>query len=127
MKKATIIFWISTLIIVIFEGVIPLFTYQTELAKDGIAHLGYPAYFGGLITLFKVLGAIGLILPQVRGRLKEWVYAGFAFDFVFASLSYLIVDGFGITALFPLIFVVILTLSYRNYHKIQRLKTASQM
>jgi hypothetical protein len=35
------------------EGLIPAFTSQTELAKEGIRHLGYPEYFGNaLVSLF---------------------------------------------------------------------------
>jgi len=36
MKKAKIIFWITTTIIFLFEGVMPALTSQTELAKEGI-------------------------------------------------------------------------------------------
>ena len=46
MKKNKIIFWIATAIIALFEGVMPALTSQTELAKEGIRHLGYPEYFG---------------------------------------------------------------------------------
>ena len=41
-KKYTILFWVTTGIIFIMEGVIPALTSQTELAKEGIHHLGYP-------------------------------------------------------------------------------------
>ena len=79
MKKYKIIFWIATSIIFLMEGVIPAFTSQTELAKEGIRHLGYPEYFGNALVVFKVLGALTLIIPQVPKRLKEWAYAGFFF------------------------------------------------
>lgn len=122
MKKQKSIFWVTTLIIVLFEGVMPAFTFNTELAKAGIAHLGYPAYFGYLLTLFKVLGAIGLLLPQIKGRAKEWVYAGFTFDFAFAFLSYLIVDGFVAGLIMPVAFIIVLILSYRSYHRLQKVQ-----
>ena len=44
MKKDTIIFWTATTIIALMEGVMPALTSQTELAKEGIRHLGYPLY-----------------------------------------------------------------------------------
>lgn len=118
MKKNKIIYWIPTILIFLFEGVMPAFTSQTEAAKEGIRHLGYPPYFGNLLVVFKVCGSILLVVPQVSKRIKEWVYAGFAFDFIFASLSYIFVDGFGFFALFPLIFLVLLIISYVYYHKI---------
>ncbi len=119
MKKTKIIYWVSTLAIFIFEGVLVAFTSQTELAKEGIRSLGYPGYFGTLLAIFKVVGAIGLILPAVKGNAKEWVYAGFGFDFVFALLSLLIVGGDSVGLLMPAVFIVLLILSYRSYHKLR--------
>lgn len=120
MKKDKIIFWTATILIFLFEGVMPAFTSQTELAKEGIRHLGYPQYFGNALVVFKVLGSIGLVLPQIKGRVKEWIYAGFAFDFVFASISHAAVDGIGGQAIFPLIVLGILMISYVYYHKINK-------
>ena len=85
MKKQKILFWITTGIIFIMEGLIPAFTSQTELAKEGIRHLGYPEYFGNALIVFKVLGALSLIIPQIPKRVKEWAYAGFAFDFILSQ------------------------------------------
>lgn len=119
MKSTKIIFWTTTIIIFLFEGVMPAFTSQTELAKEGLRHLGYPLYFGNALTIFKVLGVIALIVPKVPGRIKEWAYAGFAFDFIFASISHGAVDGIGFGVFFPLIFLAILMASYFSYHKLQ--------
>ena len=120
MKKNKIIFWTATAIIFIFEGVMPAFTSQTELAREGIKHLGYPLYFGNALVVFKVLGALVLIIPKVPPRIKEWAYAGFAFDFIFACISHWAIDGFGFEAIFPLIILAILIVSYCYYHKIHR-------
>ncbi|MCD0467066.1 DoxX family protein [Flavobacterium sp. ENC] len=122
MKKAKIIFWITTIIIFLFEGVMPALTSQSELAKEGIRHLGYPEYFGNALVVFKVLGVLALVIPQVPNRIKEWAYAGFTFDFLFASISHFAVDGFGFQSFFPLIILVILLISYFYYHKIERHK-----
>jgi hypothetical protein len=100
------------------EGVIPAFTSQTELAKEGIKHLGYPDYFGTALVVFKVLGALSLILPEIPKKIKEWAYAGFVFDFIFASISHFAVDGMDFQSFFPLIFLGLLILSYRSYHKL---------
>lgn len=98
----------------------PALTSQTELAKQGISHLGYPAYFGAALVVFKVLGAIILVIPAIKGRLKELVYAGFIFDFLFASISHFAVDGFGFEGIFPLIILAILIVSYVYYHKLNK-------
>ena len=122
MKKAKIIFWIATIIIFLFEGVIPAFTSQTEMAKEGLRHLGYPGYFGNALVVFKILGVLALVIPQVPKNVKEWAYAGFGFDFIFAAISHYAVDGLDIQSFFPLLFLVILAISYIYYHKIERYK-----
>ena len=125
MKKKNIIYWATTTLIFLFEGVLPALTSQTEMAKEGISHLGYPAYFGVMLTVFKVLGALTLIIPQIPKRIKEWAYAGFAFDFIAASVSHWAVDGFGGQAIFPLVVLAILALSYIYYYK--KIETSLQM
>ena len=118
MKKEKIIFWITTICIFLFEGVMPALTSQTELAKEGIRHLGYPQYFGNALVVFKVLGALALIIPQIPKRVKEWAYAGFAFDFIFATISLAEVDGINALTFFPIIVLGVLVVSYTYYHKL---------
>jgi hypothetical protein len=118
MKTTKITFWTTTIILFLFEGVMPALTSQTELAKEGILHLGYPEYFGVFLTVFKVLGSFALIIPRVSPRIKEWAYAGFAFDFIAACVSHWVVDGFGGQTIFPLIVLVILGMSYVTYHRL---------
>jgi hypothetical protein len=120
MKQTKIIFWTSTIIIFLFESVMPALTFNTELAKSGISHLGYPAYFGSLLVIFKVLGGLALVVPPVPARIKEWAYAGFAFDFIFASVSHACVDGVDFQTFFPLIIFAILIVSYISWHQLQR-------
>ncbi|KAB7531660.1 DoxX family protein [Flagellimonas olearia] len=119
-KTNKIIFWTTTVIIFIMEGVMPALTSQTEIAKEGIRHLGYPEYFGNALVVFKILGALTLIIPQVPKRIKEWAYAGFAFDFIFASISHFAIDGMDFQSFFPLIFLGILIASYISFHKLNK-------
>jgi hypothetical protein len=123
MKKDKIIFWTATIIIALFEGVMPALTSQTELAKEGIRHLGYPPYFGNALIVFKVLGVLVLIIPQVPKRMKEWAYAGFAFDFIFATISHGAVDGISGQTFMPLVIFAILAVSYLYYHKLNSVKS----
>jgi len=122
MKKEKSIFWAATIIIFLFEGVMPAMTSQTELAKEGLKHLGYPPYFGNAIVVFKVLGVLALVIPQVPKRVKEWAYAGFAFDFIFATISHGSVDGLNAQTFFPLAIFGILIVSYLYYHKLNSSK-----
>jgi uncharacterized membrane protein len=96
----------------------PALTSQSEMAKEGITHLGYPLYFGNALVIFKVLGVLALIIPQMPKRIKEWAYAGFAFDFIFAAISHGAVDGVNGQTFIPFIALAILGVSYFNYHKL---------
>lgn len=119
MKKENLIFWSTTILIALFEGVMPALTSHTEMAKEGLRHLGYPSYFGTTIVVFKVLGVLTLVIPQISHRLKEWAYAGFVFDFLFASISHAAVDGVNGQTFFPIIALAILLVSYFYYHKLK--------
>jgi len=118
MKTNKIIYWVSTTIIFLFDGVLPALTSHLPLAVESIKHLGYPDYFRVELTIFKVLGAVLLILPKVPARLKEWAYVGFGINFISACVAHAIVDGFGFDTIFPLIILAILVGSYVSYHKL---------
>ncbi|WP_247237206.1 DoxX family protein [Telluribacter sp. SYSU D00476] len=118
-KALKITYWASTGFIFLFEGVMPALTTHTEVAVEGIRHLGYPDYFRVMLSVFKVAGALALILPLVPARIKEWAYAGFVFTMLSASVSHWVVDGIGEYSLFPLFVLAILTISYLTYHKLQ--------
>jgi len=48
--------------------------------------MGYPPYFISTLGFAKIIGVIALWLPFFK-RLKEWVFAGFTFDVIFAFIS----------------------------------------
>lgn len=125
MKRTKVIFWVATTIFFLFEGVMPALTSHTQLAVDGIRHLGYPDYFRVLLTVFKVTGALALILPMVPARIKEWAYAGFTFNLISATVSHVVVDGANPQSFFPLIILGILAVSYIQYHKLHITPQAS--
>ncbi len=125
-KTNRLIYWSATAIIFLFEGVVPALTFNTQLAVEGVHHLGYPDYFRIMLTVFKVLGALALILPFVKGRIKEWAYAGFAFTMLSAFVSHWAVDGFNGQTVFPLVFFAILVVSYSSYQKLRRVKTIAE-
>lgn len=122
MKKYKIIFWVTTGVIFLMEGVLVAFTSQSEMAVKGITSLGYPVYFGTMLAVFKVLGSLALIIPKVPDRIKEWAYAGFMIDFLGAFISIMVVTKSPTMALLPAIFVGILIASYVSYHKMMGTK-----
>lgn len=116
MKKNKIIYWTSTGFIFLFEGLMPAIFGNTDMARQGVAHLGYPDYFRVMLNIFKIAGALVLIVPAFSMRIKEWAYAGFTFNFISAAVSHAAVDGFGTETLFPLLILLIHLVSYYYYH-----------
>lgn len=123
-KTTKIIYWTTTIIIFLFEGVMPALTGNSDMAKKGISDLGYPDYFRVALNVFKVAGTLLLILPFIGKRLKEWAYAGFTFDFIFACISHYAVKGLAPLMFFPLIVLAILMVSYVTYHKLLKERIA---
>ncbi len=48
--------------------------------------MGYSPYFITTLGIAKICDAIALLIPRL-GRLKEWAFAGFTFDVIFAFIS----------------------------------------
>jgi len=114
MKKRKIIFWVATILIILWEGVMPLSTllFAPEQATVGTRPLGYPDYFAYALIICKGLGVFAISYPGIPAKLKEWAYAGLTFNLIFAFISHACVDkniGF---MLLPLVVLVILAISY---------------
>ncbi len=120
MKSTKILYWVCTVFVFLFEGLMPALTGQTEFAKAGIRHLGYPDYFGLMLVVWKVVGALVLIVPQVPPRFKEWAYVGFGITMISAFISHFTIDGMSGMTLFPASVFAILVTSYVCYHRMQR-------
>jgi uncharacterized membrane protein YphA (DoxX/SURF4 family) len=67
-----------------------------------VEHLGYPAYFLVILGVWKVLGAVALLVPRFP-RLKEWAYAGAVFNYTGAVASHLTVGDGAVALIYPII------------------------
>jgi hypothetical protein len=121
MKKNRIIFWVSTTIIFLWEGLMPLSTllFAPQYTTAGTKPLGYPDYFAYALIIFKVLGATAIMFPKLPGKLKEWAYAGLAFSLMFAVISHAAIDKNVGFILMPIVVGAILAVSYIYAQKIQ--------
>jgi hypothetical protein len=111
MKTKKTVYWITTLwvaCIMTISGLLAV-THAPQMMQ-GLAHLGYPAYFANLLGVAKLLGVCVLLVPRWV-RLKEWAYAGFGITILSASYSHLL-SGDGLLALEPLITLAALAASY---------------
>lgn len=115
-KKDKVIFWVSTVLFVLFEAGGALF-FNTPGARDAIAHFGFPQYFGVELALGKIIGGIILILPMIPRFLKEWAYVGFGISLISAFIAIYVVDGPVMTWM-PILVLAVAAVSYKYYRKI---------
>jgi uncharacterized membrane protein YphA (DoxX/SURF4 family) len=83
-------------------------------APDVVAvmtHLGYPAYFATILGSWKLVGALAVLVPGFP-RLKEWAYAGMAFDLTGAAASHAVVGDGVVKVAIPLALVALVTASW---------------
>lgn len=114
MKKDKIIFWTATIMIALWEGLMPLVTWvlAPEYMTIGTKALGYPDYFAYSLAAAKILGVIAIVYTKTPTVIKEWAYAGLSFTLIFAFLSHFMVDKNLGYMIMPLGILVILSLSY---------------
>ncbi len=120
MKKNKIIYWSTTIIIAIWEAVMPIscWIFAPEYMTVGTKALFYPDYFGYSLVIAKVLGVIAIVYTKTPILVKEWAYAGLSFTLIWAFISHWCVDkNIGFMTM-PLAFLGILTISYLYKDKI---------
>jgi uncharacterized membrane protein YphA (DoxX/SURF4 family) len=111
-RARTIAFWVTT----IFGPASFVIGGYLHLTRDPqvmatLAHLGYPAYFATIMGVWKLLGAIAIVVPGIP-RLKEWAYAGFFFDLTGAAATRAFVGDSAADILAPLVFLALVAASW---------------
>lgn len=61
--------------------------YFSGTHKVEFAHLGFPNYFRIELTTAKIIGALALLIPQVPGRIREWIYVAFGIVLISAAIA----------------------------------------
>ena len=88
MNRRMLVYWLTTGLfcaVLGFSG----FAHFSHLEPmvEAMTHLGYPLYFMTILGSAKLLGVVTLLAPG-RPLLKEWAYAGFAFNLLGATASH---------------------------------------
>ena len=122
MKKKTraIIYWIVTILFSAFM----LYSGISELVGSAqgdalFAALGYPLYLNYILGVAKVLGVFALLQPKFK-TIKEWAYAGFTINLIGASASFIFIGAGFVAAIFPIIFLAIMFISYYFWKTMDR-------
>jgi hypothetical protein len=122
MKATRISYWILTAIV----GLMMLYSAYAYLyvpqVAEGFVHLGFPSFFRVELAVWKIIGALLLLLP-VPSMVKEWAYAGFAITFISAFVAHTASGDPVSRRMLPVIFLLILIGSYVTWHR-SRAKTA---
>lgn len=93
-SKALLVgYWAATALFCLQMGFTAYAQLKLPQVAEAFAHLGFPDYFRVQLSWAKLAG-VALLLAPAPARLKEWVYAGFAFDLASAVIAHLAVgDG----------------------------------
>ncbi|TRW99918.1 DoxX family protein [Flavobacterium gawalongense] len=86
-KKGAYLYWSLLILLAIFFAI----SGFMEITKNPSTYpktlrMGYPPYFILTLGITKIAGVIALLIPNLK-RLKEWAFAGFTFDVIFAFIS----------------------------------------
>ena len=97
-KTKSIVYWTMTILVAFFMsgGLSQIWQYYAN-PHGVVPELGYPMYFFAILGIWKVLGAIAILVPRYP-RLKEWAYAGIFFDLTGAAASCAAVGQYGVYA-----------------------------
>jgi hypothetical protein len=122
-KTIKITYWVLTILFALamlgdsYGGIT-----QQQAGKDVLQHLGYPMYALIIFGVAKLLGAIAILQTRFN-TIKEWAYAGFAFNFIGAVASRAFAgDGLGLL-IPPLVMLVIMFVTYYFWKKYEQLNT----
>ena len=125
-RRDKIVYWISTGIVcavMVFSIINFIFNDHFPFpngSEGAFAHLGLPRYFKIELTVAKILGVLALSIPNLPRKIKEFAYFGFAITLVSASIAHFSRGDARLSVLFvidPLIFLVILIVSYSYFQK----------
>lgn len=118
MKRIKIVYWASTGVFsLLILAIVSTYLFSGQL-KASFSHFGFSDYFGTELAVAKFVGVIGLLLPAVKGRVKELLYAGFAITLCSGFIAhYAVGDAIG-SLILPLIMLAILIVSYITYRRL---------
>ncbi|MBL7756865.1 MAG: DoxX family protein [Chitinophagaceae bacterium] len=122
MKKQKLIYRISTglftlgIAMTIVSSLFP----SPEAISFFTAILDLPAHLLIFTAIAKLLGLLAILMPMVHPRLREWAYAGFVFNLIGAIYVILAAGSSPVDTLFPVLLLILLTISYVYHHKLNK-------
>jgi len=88
-RNQVVVYWITTAVLALELTLGGLWdVLRVPQVQEVTDRLGYPGYFLVILGVWKLLGAIAVIVPRFP-RLKEWAYAGVVFNLTGALASHI--------------------------------------
>ena len=119
MKKIKITYWVFTILMaaaMIFSSVGMVIVQPDSVAL--FKQIGFPAYMLPFIGWAKILGVAAILIPG-NWRIKEWAYAGLAFDVLGAIYAFISI-GSPVSNWAPMfVFVLLIAASYYFHLRLQ--------
>src|SRR5689334_17385032 len=125
LRKEKIIYRIGILLLSIWFGA----SGYLEITKNPLVWnhtilMGYPPYFITSLGIAKTAGVVVLLIPNKLGWLKEWVFAAFFFDVIFAFISGYSFPGI-IDIIKPSVAFILILITYIMFRRINPALTLS--
>jgi len=111
-KRNKIIYWVSTLWLALgmtSTGIVQFIKMKEEV--DLFNRLGYPIYFLTILSIWKILGVVAVLIPRFP-LLKEWAYAGFFFAMSGAVFSHIASGSAALDYFGPVLLIVLTVTSW---------------
>lgn len=117
-RKEKIIYRIGIILLSIWFGASGFMEItRNPIVWDHTILMGYPAYFITTLGIAKIAGVVVLLIPNKMGWLKEWVFAAFFFDVIFAFISGYSFDGL-INIVKPGVAFILILITYIMFRRI---------
>jgi hypothetical protein len=111
-RAKIVAYWVTTLLgpaSFVIGGI--LFLSRAAQPMEQLTLLGYPPYLLYILGVWKILGAITVVVPGVP-LLKEWAYAGFFFELTGAAASHALAGQAAGQIAQPLVFLALVIASW---------------
>ena len=122
LKNKIILFWTIAILISAFfilSGYMEITKHPATYPKT--IRMGYPPYFITTLGIAKLIGSAVFLVPMFR-RLREWVFAAFTIDVIFAFVSGYTFASYG-DCIKALVVFIILMIAYSLFIDIEKTKS----
>ena len=88
-RAVVIAFWMVTALFCVEMMFTAYWEWFTPQSAQTFARLRFPdTSFRVELSVAKMLGVVALLIPAIPSRVKEWAYAGFAFNLLSALIAH---------------------------------------